>query len=202
MTAPTHIAFAAASALATISSELVPAPELLAGVSLVVGALAPDLDAKRSVINSPAMLFERLLPRFVVRVCNIPARFLSGILNSLFGHRGIFHWPLFGLCLLLTACFLQVEWLFWFSFGYFSHLIADFCTHDGLPLFAPFSAKRIRWSPIKTGSFAESALCTVLFSYICTKAYLHSPTELQIWAGQTVQTTMELFKLLIGTCLC
>jgi inner membrane protein len=148
MTARTHDAFAIAS-LMTATVVFPPPPPnittaILCLVANVVGCLIPDMD------QASNRLWD-LLPA---------GNFIGKILRRLFlGHRTISH-SLLGLFLyykffdwltprVFNANFLQTNLIFaCLMIGIVSHLIADFITKEGLPLFFPLPYK-IGFPPIK-----------------------------------------------------
>lgn len=101
----------------------------LCATAVMLGALAPDIDAERSEIKST-----------LGRVGS-----LSGWLLRLFGvgHRGLTHYGLTGLAVLLVSTLLG-GWLGYadvglvFGLGHLSHLLADAMTLSGAPLLWPW----------------------------------------------------------------
>ena len=111
----------------------------------VVGALAPDIENVHSIIG-------RRFP--------ITAR----ILNFLFGHRGALHTPAFLLVLWCLLYRFRFSWLF--CSGYAGHLIQDLFTAGGIPVFFPFSSKKVSLSPFRTGGIFDYVITFLLISLI------------------------------------
>ena len=84
---------------------------------------------------------------------------------------------------------LDKVWLFWFGWGYLSHIIADFCTTGGVPIFGPFSTRVVRWSPLRTGSAAEIVLFGCLLIGAVYSAWDLLPEQTRYW--------LELYKEMI-----
>jgi inner membrane protein len=107
-----------------------------------LGSLVPDLDSSRSHLG------RRLWP-------------LSWTVSALAGHRGFTHSLLAGLLVFLGLALgsrLYPEWgscLVAFGIGYASHVLADWFTTEGVPLFWP-NRKRFRCPlSFRTGGFGE-----------------------------------------------
>ena len=63
--------------------------------------------------------------------------------------------------------YLGQAWVEWFGIGYASHLLGDAMTADGIPLWSPFSSKRVSLSNMRTGSRAEYAVAVGLLLFTC-----------------------------------
>jgi inner membrane protein len=92
----------------------------------------------------------------------------SFLIKLFFGHRGITHSFLFFsiLHVILFICFrfnnLNVEILYLFACGYFSHLFTDFLTKGGVPLLFP-KEKRYKIPIFKVGGFLEKIFKFMLY---------------------------------------
>lgn len=111
----------------------------------LLGSLLPDIDHRGSTISNK----------------NQVTKGASWVI-SLFGHRGITHAPLVYLIFLFIIQLLfhsmsnPISLYLWLigtgiAMGAFSHLILDFLTKGGIPLFFPFISKKFHLLPLKTG---------------------------------------------------
>lgn len=125
-----------------------------------IGSLIPDLDHPKSLLGR----------KFKV---------LSKGINKTFGHRGVTHTPIF--LIIYSILIMRLPNIFqgyiktlvqYFSFGtiigYFSHLILDFITVGGIPLFYPISKKNFRIAKFRSSSHKNIviALCIVITLFI------------------------------------
>lgn len=143
MMAVTHIALGAVAGMGWASwTDAAAVPVVLAGAG---GALLPDIDHPKSWLG-------RRLP------------FLSWPLVALVGHRGVTH------SLVAAAGCLLLLWQAGHSLiaaplalGYLSHLLGDWLTHGGVPLFWP--SRRNYQAPItvRTGGIADLSLAALLW---------------------------------------
>ena len=144
-------------------------------VGCVFGALFPDIDSPKSTISRmiwpiawPIWIFQK-----VIRVIfsKKKSKFAKNICKTV-GHRGIAHWLILGIIYLLivaaisfmlkdvvdskTTKGLSIYMLLYFFYGVtignISHIILDTFNTTGIPLFAPFSFKRIHFANVSTGS--------------------------------------------------
>lgn len=176
MTARTHDAFAFAS-LVTVA--VMQPPEQLTILTLfaaivgnIVGALIPDMDQAGNRLwdllpagNTLGKIFRRVFFKH---------RTLS---HSFIGAFLIYNLLAWALPKFLNPEFVDPQIVLWsMMIGYFSHLLADSFTKDGLPLFFPIDIDigfpPIRFLRITTGSFMEFyvalplvALYTIWFIY-------------------------------------
>jgi len=60
----------------------------------------------------------------------------------------------------------------WFGWGYLWHILADFCTKKGVPLFGPIKTEFIGWSSLRTGSPFEAL---IFISFLCLTLILGWP---------------------------
>jgi len=116
---------------------------------VALGSLLPDIDDPRSWIG------RKLWP-------------VSMSLSSITRHRGPTHCLL--ACLAVFICLAVAYWFYpkfalyyiAFGFGYFSHILGDFLTKEGVPLFWP-NKKRFRfpWA-FRTNSGMEQIVAIIL----------------------------------------
>ncbi|MDQ0253098.1 inner membrane protein [Evansella vedderi] len=109
-------------------------------VGIVVGSLLPDIDEPRSYVGRRAPLFSRLI-------------------NRIFGHRGVTH-SLLAWLVTVTIYFLYPSpFTLGLSLGYLFHIVGDYFSVGGVPLFSPLSKHRHK-APItyRTSSKMESAI--------------------------------------------
>lgn len=101
---------------------------------VLFASVIPDLDIRKSKVSRKTWPFSR-------------------ILNFLFKHRGFIHsiWPPILIFLVFNKSILG----FAFFIGYFSHLIIDGLTKEGIALFQPVFKIKLRGF-IKTNSFFEN----------------------------------------------
>lgn len=83
----------------------------------VLGSLLPDIDSREATIS-------KMLPPVTT--------LLSKLINNLFGHRGLIHYPIFWM-ILLGFTLPQNFNLIGLYFGVFGHLLLDACTYKGIP---------------------------------------------------------------------
>lgn len=169
MTAPTHVVFGFSLAVwlaKFLDVHLTPGD----WAAVFFGSLAPDIDAGNAVISRPGSLFRQIVPRGIGQFIDSLTQAISRVILRIFGHRKSFHWPLWPALMMGAGVSLDKSWLFWFGWGYLSHIIADFCTTGGVPIFGPFSKRLVRWSPLRTGSKTE----LVLFSFLLVGLFYSS----------------------------
>jgi len=119
---------------------------LISFLMMMIGTVLPDIDHPQSTIGS----------RF---------KWLSYPVTIFFGHRGITH-SLLGVGLICSlALWTDTWWLYWLAFGYLGHLVGDYLTDSGVPLFWPIR-KRYRFILVgSTGGISEFAMvCIVLIA--------------------------------------
>lgn len=151
MTAQGHLLFSVTCTLLAHKLQLTPA---LADASLwllvpvaLASALLPDLDHPNSLLG-------RRLP------------WISGPLSCLFGHRGFTHSLLavgagiWGLAQVQAPGMISGAVKDALIVGYLSHLLGDWLTPAGIPLFWPLRRRfRLPWLPLKSGGGHEAAFC-------------------------------------------
>jgi inner membrane protein len=125
---------------------------------VALGSLLPDIDDPRSWIG------RRLWP-------------VSMSLSSITRHRGPTHCLL--ACLAVSICLAVIYWsypksaLYYIAFGlgYFSHILGDFFTKEGVALFWP-NKKRFRfpWA-FRTNSLTEQVVAIILGFVLAGELY-------------------------------
>lgn len=167
MTSPTHVVISLAAALGLARVNNIPFTALNL-LCVLVGSLFPDIDADGGAITRPGKILSRFLPKGIGVIIDGIVTAISKLINKTIGHRGPLHWPIIPIILYISGVVLGKAWLMWFAWGYLWHILADFCTSGGIPIWGPFSTKFIRWSNLKTGSKPETlvfllALCVVFY---------------------------------------
>ena len=160
---------------------------ILPTIVAVVGALVPDLDHPKSMINQRLLPIKNKFTKIVV-YCGIGAfllyqhtvyaytwLILLGLLFIMFGisgHRGLSH-SLFGTFFISAAiCCAFADTagkplVIAFITGLVSHLAGDMLTREGVKLFYPFSKRHIYFPvTITTGGIVEKVLNIVLVIFI------------------------------------
>jgi inner membrane protein len=183
MTGPTHIAFGLASTIALTWITKEP-PSAVGWFAVMFGSMAPDIDSPESMMSKPGSLLSKFLPKFLVEILDQSGKWLSLLINKIFGHRGASHWPLIGCFIVFAGAATQNDFLCWFGWGYLGHIIADFCTSGGVPIFGPFYRKSISWSPLKTDSFAEKVFCGGLWLVITVGGFSFLPQDTKWWLAK------------------
>lgn len=153
MTAQGHLLFSVTCALLAHKLPLTPG---LAEASLwqivpaaLASALLPDLDHPNSLLG-------RRLP------------WISGPLSRLFGHRGFTHsllavgMAVWGLAQFQAPGLLPVGVKDALIIGYLSHLLGDWLTPAGIPLFWPLRQRfRLPYLSLRCGGGVETAFCVL-----------------------------------------
>ena len=143
----------------------IPIATVLCVCAVIIGALAPDLDAEEGSqlqyeMGEAGMAITQWLQSFGVE------------------HRGLTHYGLS--TLIIIAVSTLIGWCvgYWdvglsLGLGYLSHVLADSMTIDGIPLWAPFSEKRFHILPkllrVRSGGPVEPLvfiMVTVLFIFL------------------------------------
>jgi inner membrane protein len=131
---------------------------------LMIGSLLPDIDEPNSYIGRRSFG-------------------ISNQVKKAFGHRGFTHSLL---AFIIVAAFLLSQHYSLFTLGlclgYGFHILADYCSTQGVPLLWPFQRKRYRFFlSYRTSSFLETILFysfTALFLYFlnngCGKELMRS----------------------------
>lgn len=136
----------------------VASPELIYMGGAVIGSLFPDIDHKGSYIGRRMKI-------------------TSGIISSLFKHRGATHSPIImggfvSLLYLLSRAFFPLDiipiLLSGFFVGIISHILLDMITKGGVPLLYPLIDKKINLTNMKTGSSGENfVLFLMVIALVC-----------------------------------
>lgn len=122
-------------------------------VGVTLGSILPDIDHPKSFISRHSFG-------------------LGKVINKKFGHRGITHslvtWAVLFTTLVL---FLPSPFTLGVGLGYLLHIIEDYFSVSGVPLFLPFDQKRRKCPIYKTSDKIEkiifiSALLFLLFIFI------------------------------------
>jgi inner membrane protein len=138
----THLAFGLLFALLGLSIFNIKYPVLFVLVILLF-SIFPDIDEKKSKIGKKNKL-------------------ISGIINFIFGHRGLIHSIYIPLILFIIFYNLNKEIGSAILLGYFSHLFMDALTKQGINPLYPIINKRINGF-FKTNSFLEKILFLIIF---------------------------------------
>lgn len=152
MTRQTHllggvaIAFGYLTATGLAEGQLPPfQDQCVAAILAVAGSVFPDIDLSTSRMGRQA-----------------PG--VSSLIEMLFGHRGMFHAPLFYTAVLLLACWKwpTTVWIWGaFGLGILSHLVLDTLNSKGIPWLWPMK-RRFSIVKVKTGGIGEFATAVVV----------------------------------------
>ena len=158
---------AAAVALGRLTGVTPTAVELL---TLIVGSLAPDIDG-RGTITKPSKILRPFLGRTLGGLIDGLFGVVAGTVKMCFGHRGFVHAPVLAVVFFAFGAVFERDWVTWFAFGYSVHLFGDSMTVEGIPVWSPFSSRRVSLTGMRTGSRTEGAiaiglvLLTVVFGW-------------------------------------
>jgi inner membrane protein len=184
MTGTTHVAIAAAATIA-YSLATGDSPDVAGWIAVIIGSLAPDIDSGGGTIARPGSLVGRLLPRWLSWLLDKIGLAISGLIRSLLGHRAATHWPVWAVVFMLLGHNLGMAWLWWFGFGYLFHIVGDFCTKSGVPLFGPLWTKDFSCSPLRTGTWPEYVLVgPACWGFIFWQGWAFLPQEARAWLGR------------------
>jgi inner membrane protein len=119
-----HLIVTTAVAITIVKYADIPLPLWLLLTAIYLGSLLPDLDHPGSTIGR----------RFL---------FISIPLSGLFGHRQITHslWPFVVTLWVFSSEPMKMPIILACMIGYFSHILADFFSDSGIPLFWPFQMR-------------------------------------------------------------
>jgi membrane-bound metal-dependent hydrolase YbcI (DUF457 family) len=177
VTAPSHLVIAIGSAVACSRfAAVVPTPTEF--LILMCAALAPDIDGG-GAITRPGTILRRFFPWRFVKVLDSFGLAVGALAQSISGHRGFFHWPIWGLLMMAIGVSFAVNWLFWFGLGYLSHIIADAMTKGGVPLFAPIRLKRVSLLSMRSGSWYEGVFSFIIFVLTVFYGWQYMPQGIQ-----------------------
>lgn len=148
----------------------------------MIGGLLPDID------DATADIWDK------VRWGNILSKFIRPLMG---GHRMISHsilgmWIFGQLLKLVLGAFSSVilvdmDIVWWATMiGYFSHLVADSLTIEGVPWLFPipirFGFPPMKWARVKTGAIIEKAIVFPgLLFFNCYVVYLNYPMYLEFF---------------------
>lgn len=106
----------------------------------VLGSLLPDIDHPSSFIGRRSLG-------------------ISHILNKLLGHRGLSH-SLYAVFLISLTSLSPLPQNFsqGLTGGYLAHIIGDYFSKTGVPLFSPFSKRRFKFPLYRTGDMREGLI--------------------------------------------
>lgn len=162
-------------------------------IVVIIGALMPDIDHPKSIINRYMLPFKNKLTKIVIYIClaivilyfdylfvNEPALKALGVCFlciALSSHRNGLTHSLSGLALFtIVTSYLGKKYNipsieYYFMIGYGTHLLCDMATKRGIPLFYPLISKKYRlpWTynaNSKTGSAFEDFLIILGIIYI------------------------------------
>lgn len=142
----THIATSLAGAVIIADySNLSLNAAIVTGV--IIGSVLPDIDEPKSYIGRRS-------------------KGVSVAVKGLFGHRGITHSILPCLLLILVASNHQYDIFIGLAVGYIFHIVGDALSKAGVPLFLPFSKKRIGLPVYRTGGVGEKVLMLFMIAYL------------------------------------
>ncbi|MCO6430680.1 MAG: metal-dependent hydrolase [Deltaproteobacteria bacterium] len=180
MTAPTHVAIgmAASIVLARVNGLPFSALDLLI---VVIGSLAPDIDSDDGSIVRPGKILRRFLTKGIADFVDGISKTIASLIKFIFGHRGFFHWPLFGAALYMGGLILELNWLMWFGWAYLWHILADFCTVSGVPFYGPFVTRKVAWSSLRTGSLSERLLALPIWLSVFILGWPLLPEQTRYW---------------------
>jgi membrane-bound metal-dependent hydrolase YbcI (DUF457 family) len=165
MTAPTHVISGLAVVVA-VGRLAGMTPDAVGLLAVIFGSLAPDIDGT-GVITRPGTILRRLLGRGLANLLDMIAEFVAAVVRLFFRHRGFIHAPLLAVCLLAAGVLLAQGCLIWFGVGYAVHLLGDAMTRGGIPMWSPFSTRRVSLSSMRTGSRGELVVASVLLVFTC-----------------------------------
>jgi len=163
-----HVGLALAAPLAAIvlRPELASLPDAWpAWAGLIIGSLAPDLDGGGTIAR-PSKWLPDIFPSWIDKAVDRIGLSVSRVVQTLMGHRGGLHWPLWGALLIYGGQRWALPWLVWFGIGFLLHLLGDMLTVQGVPLFGPISKRKISIFPMRTGGKLELVLGSCLWLFV------------------------------------
>ena len=162
-----HLALALLGAM-TVAN---PGNDVTSWVAFGLGSLAPDIDG-HGAITHPGAFMPRIVPGFIRGLADMLGHVISDGVQSVFGHRGAFHYPIWYAAMIVAGQALGLSWLAWLGAGCLVHLAGDIITKSGIPLFGPLSARDVALPPrIKTGSLGESIIGLAMWGVIAWQGY-------------------------------
>lgn len=147
MQGTTHMFGGAAAALTVMTLTGVSEFQTIAvGTALgVLGGLLPDIDHPNSKITHKT-------------------GFVGIVISRLFRHRGFWHTPAL-YALLWAGLWVWLRESLWVNFlfaGIASHLLLDLLNPTGIPLFFPFTKRKVHLARIRTGGKVEKVISFLL----------------------------------------
>jgi inner membrane protein len=177
MTAPTHIVTGLATVV-VVGLVTGMTPDAVSLMAIVFGSLAPDIDGT-GVITRPGTILRQLIGRGPANLLDAVFEFISAVVNLLFGHRGFIHSPLLAFSIFGLGGYLSKPWLEWFGIGYATHLLGDALTVGGIPIWSPFSSRRVSLSDMRTGSRQEYVFAVVMLMLTCVFGWRLLPEDVK-----------------------
>lgn len=162
MTGVTHCLGGIAAALILLEGQAVSgnmeSAIVLSGA--VLGSLLPDIDTVHSSISHRLPVVS-----WIVWICQKITRAVSWIfpgrlgknIRSMAGHRGIFHSCFLPAIVLFVNCFQKGQYEIFLTgllLGILSHMLLD-ALSGGVPVFMPFTTKRLKLAGLHTGGLME-----------------------------------------------
>jgi inner membrane protein len=177
MTAPTHV-LSGLAVVVVVGRLFGVTPNALGLLSLIVGSLAPDIDGKGS-ITRPGKIFNVFLGFRLARFVDNIFQFIAKVIGFIFGHRGFIHAPLLGILFIAIGLFFHQTWIVWFGVGYLSHLLGDFFTPAGIPIWSPISFRKFSIGNIRVGSRHELILALGILVFVCVFGWSLLPEKVK-----------------------
>jgi inner membrane protein len=178
MTAPTHIVTGLATVV-VVGRVTGVTPDAVGLMAVIFGSLAPDIDGT-GVITRPGTILRQLIGRGPANLLDAVFEFIAAAVHFLFGHRGFIHSPLLAFSIFGLGGYLGKPWLEWFGIGYATHLLGDALTVGGIPIWSPFSSRRVSLSHMRTGSRQEYALAVVMLLWTCVFGWRLLPEDVKL----------------------
>jgi membrane-bound metal-dependent hydrolase YbcI (DUF457 family) len=176
-----HVGLALAAPLALAlfpeTVQLIGLPTGLEWAALIAGGLAPDLDGG-GLIARPSKFLPDIIPAWVERPLDRAGLAISRFIQTLLGHRGALHWPLWGALMLIAGHRLENPLLFWFGAGFLCHLLGDIVTRQGIPLLGPIISSKISIFPMRTGSKLEALIGLAIWLFVAWQIGASAYTEI------------------------
>jgi len=145
----THIVTSLTAGFALM--EVTPLPlSVMLGVGILIGSTLPDIDEPESYIG------RRTLG-------------VSNVIKAMFGHRGFTHSLLATLLVAIPYFIFHHLFFLGIALGYLFHIVGDMLSVTGVPLFHPFSKKKVAIPLYKTGGIREHillGLSVIAFIYL------------------------------------
>jgi inner membrane protein len=139
MTVKSHILLSFVPLVVAVKKHLLPLDDteliINAGIGTFIGAILPDIDEPNSYIGRKLKVISKVLRLFKIK------------------HRTYTHSLFFPLLILFLG---KIHPIFYFiAFGVFMHIIEDFLTNGGVPIFYPFIKQRFSANMFITGGRGE-----------------------------------------------